>query len=396
MRFLVCAPSSHGFVYAAISVSKELLHTDHQVEMVTGGGFQEYVERTEIQYLSPPNIRDPAFKIKHWAMPSMVARQARIVSEIIDASRPDAVLTSQLALGPLIAADLWNLPVAVLGMATYLWPASEKRLSRFSKKLRDAKRSRFRDSLKAYNIARDQLGLSKQKDGYQNHPLLGDLYLLRSVPSLEESVSELPDKVRFVGPCLWEPKQEKADREIERLLDRARRESLKVIYVQIGRTFGEVSPWETLVDLLSDKPVVVLADVGRMDYEGAHDAPENFLVRSHLPLKRTMPHADAVIASGHTTTVLGALSYGTPLLLIPYGSGTEDIAECCSRAGTALRVDLKEATEKRLNNSILRLLSDKDLQKRASHVQQNMTGIETRVAELLEEVVDEKQVADWG
>lgn len=50
---------------------------------------------------------------------------------------------------------------------------------------------------------------------------------------------------------------------------------------------------------------------------------------------RALARAAAVVASGHTTAVLGALSAGVPALLFPNGSGTVDIAAMCRAAGTA-------------------------------------------------------------
>ena len=48
--------------------------------------------------------------------------------------------------------------------------------------------------------------------------------------------------------------------------------------------------------------------------------------------------SSAMVAGGTSAPTLAALCHGVPSLLVPAGSGTEDLTELCVRAGAALRL----------------------------------------------------------
>src|SRR5262245_7264368 len=79
----------------------------------------------------------------------------------------------------------------------------------------------------------------------------------------------------------------------------------------------------------------VFADLHTMDKD-VGNIPNNFYVKNHISYGKILPYSKAIIATGHTTTVLGGIMYGIPLLLLANGSATDDISEKCEKAGIAL------------------------------------------------------------
>jgi UDP:flavonoid glycosyltransferase YjiC (YdhE family) len=115
---------------------------------------------------------------------------------------------------------------------------------------------------------------------------------------------------------------------------------------------------------------------------------ENFFVRAHVPQNFVLEFAQAVISCGHTTSVLGALTHGLPSLLIPNGSGTEDIAECCEKAGVCVYLPLSQVSPDTLLTTIQRLLQDSELRQNAKKIQQafrKVNGLEY-AGDLLEQL----------
>ena len=100
------------------------------------------------------------------------------------------------------------------------------------------------------------------------------------------------------------------------------------------------------------------------------EIPENFFVRKHIPQGLILPKAKAVICSGHSTAVLGAITHKLPSLIIPCGSGTEDIAERCQCAGVSICISPFQMTVETIGKAVDQLLDCPNLQKNSQLLQQ--------------------------
>lgn len=333
MRYLFCPLASHGFVYPAIGVAEALRRRGAEVAFATGPAFADTIERAGFERIQRGAKDGDSFEVGTWAHPLSAAMQVKHVEYALKRFAPDVLVASQLANGPLMVGEREGLPVAVIGLAAYLWPLWPRGAAPRSEadKLLEW---RHGDMMGHYNRARALFGMPHVEAHHLDSPLRGELFMVQSVPALETRAAEFPERVRCVGSCLWEPPRA-ADAELARWLEESRGRA--VVYVQHGRSFEKPSFWPRLVAALEDQPVRVVADIGRMDKE-AGAIPPGWFVRGHVPQGQVLPSASAVVSTGHTSAVLGALSHGLPSLLIPSGSGTEDIAGRCVDAGAALAV----------------------------------------------------------
>ena len=225
---------------------------------------------------------------------------------------------------------------------------------------------------------------------YRDTPLLGDLFLLQSVPELAGDVNAFPRQVHMIGACLWESSQ--GDAELVHWLEQVHAAQQPVLYVQPGRSFQDPGFWPHVLTALRDRPVYVVAAVGRMDSD-IGTIPHNFFVRDHVPQGVVLPRAQAVICNSHTTTFLGALTHGLPGILIPNLLGTEDFAECCQQAGAALCLTPSEVTAATLQHAVETILHCPRLHHHAQRLQQafaQVQGLE-RAADLLEHLAVTRQ-----
>ena len=125
---------------------------------------------------------------------------------------------------------------------------------------------------------------------------------------------------------------------------------------------------------VADQPLFLIASVGRFGIwqKGeAPDLPTNFLTRAHVPQGFILSHAQAVISSATTTAVLGALTHGVPLLLVPGKGGGEqlDLVDHCVREQVGICVERADVNADSLAHTIQQLLTDCTIQRNAKRMQ---------------------------
>lgn len=396
MKFLFCCLASHGFVYPAIGIALALRQRGHEVAFVTSPAFQETLAQVGIERI-PCGVKDGlSFQVDTFIHPLFVMRQIGHIEYALKRFAADVLVGNELALGPLIAGKRFSLPVAVVGLAAYLLPTSESTLELAQVNITKSLVWPYDEMMQIYNNAYElfQLPPSQVRDipaciagassDFVNHkelPLLGDLFMLQSVPELEGNVDALPPRVHLVGACLWELPQ--TDIELVTWLQESVTSSEPIIYVQHGKFYN--SFWSCLIQSLKEQPLRVAAAVGRMNGEVGMIS-SNFFVRHHIPQGLVLRYARAVISNGHTTPVLGALTYGLPSLLFPVKNGTDEIAERCQYAGAAICLPPGAVSVETLGRAVQELLSSSKLRQNAQSLQSafmKMNGSE-RAADLLE------------
>lgn len=383
MKYLFCPLASHGFVYPAIGIARALRSRGHEVAFATAPAFGATIGQSGFERI-PRGAKDgDSFEVGIWAHPLSAAMQVKHVEYALGRFVPDVLVASQLANGPLIVGERTGLPVAVVGLAAYLWPLWQEggvAQTEIEKRLE----WRYGDMMGHFNRARALFGLRPSEAGHLDTPLHGDLFMVQSVPALERDAGAFPTRVRCVGSCLWEPPVE-ADPDLAAWLEESVASGESVVYVQPGRSFERPGFWSQLIETLKNRPVRVVASIDRMDKQ-AGAIPSGWFVRGHVPQGQVLRYAHAVISSGHTASVIGALTHGLPSLLLPSGSGSEDIAERCVGAGAAIAVYDGQTSVPSLGAMCDELLQSESLRENAQRLQKafmEYDGCET-AAELLE------------
>jgi UDP:flavonoid glycosyltransferase YjiC (YdhE family) len=107
------------------------------------------------------------------------------------------------------------------------------------------------------------------------------------------------------------------------------------VYVTLGTIFNATpSLFETLLDGLREEPFNVIVTVGPdRDPEELGLQPDNVRVERYIPQSLLFPYCDAVVCHGGSGTVLAALSWGLPLLVVPQGANQFWNAERCAELG---------------------------------------------------------------
>lgn len=322
MRALFCPLSDPGYLYPATAVALETHRRGHSVAIVSSGPAARAAEEAGLTVLPP----DGSYAVSGWFRSAY--GQYEHIRRTVRRTRPDVLVASVLSPGALVAAEVLELPVVVLGLACHLWP------HRGDGGETDPQDRAWRldSTLDVHRALRAELGL-RQVGAARQDALLGTSFLLRGHPSLEPPGAELPARVRHVGPCWWEPPAD--EEELHSVRSRLDRVGKPVVYVHLGRVFGGESLWPWIQRAFTGGEFQAVVELGRSAAPpGLPDAADVTAVR--LPWMSPLLERSALaVSSGTSAPVLGSLLHRRPLLLSPNGGEQAVLAAACRRAGVA-------------------------------------------------------------
>jgi UDP:flavonoid glycosyltransferase YjiC (YdhE family) len=344
MNVLFASLATPGFVFPMIAIADRMRERGHDVAFVTDRSFERVLSEAG-HYRIPRSVPDgPSFQMDRWADPIRVAIQLRHIEHALTSFRPDAIFSSSLTFGPLIARELHGVPVAVLGSIVLLWRGSTPEPVTYGEKRCTWRYAEYRNHLE---MCRRALGLTPSNEPYERSLIFGDRTLLQGVPELSNIRGPFPPAVELVGDCTAPMRDSALADDEAAWLAAQRRRGRMLLYVQLGRVFDHNSYWPPLLAWLRDRDVAAVVCAER--YDGAiGEAEDNVLVRPRIAQDAVLPLVDAVACSGHPTAVLGAIRHGLPMMIAYTGSGTEDTAEACERYGVAVAVKSDTATAREI------------------------------------------------
>jgi MGT family glycosyltransferase len=362
MRLLFASFGSPGFLFPTLGIASELMRRGHHVAFASGAESTGFLSGAGIERIPRPKTDGRSFAVATWGVPESILIDLRHLEHALQEFRPDAIVTHQLCISALIAREKHRLPLAVVGQSVYLWPPA-----RFPA-YRDCDFSpewQIDETQRVLNRARSACGLPALTDRNEAlATLVAELFMVRTVAELEPDLEHLPAPVHAIGACEWEPPDDGAWEDEE---PDTRGDSPPLVYVHEGRTFNQQSFWPCLVEALGGTSIRVAASTGRMDLR-LGELPSNFVTREHLPQGKILRHARAVLASGHSSVVLGALARGIPSVLIPGGGETPATATRVAAAGCAIRLHRESLTAKSLRAAIDECLSNESLRENAARL----------------------------
>jgi UDP:flavonoid glycosyltransferase YjiC (YdhE family) len=288
--------------------------------------------------------------------------------------RPDVIVRDATEMGGCIAAEYLGLPHASVEVGVFIPAAGEHPLAKAIN--RSANRVRARYGLPqdpSLEMLYRYLHLSFVPPSYQDPavPLPPTAHTLRTTPFDRSGDETLPG---WVAGLPAQP----------------------TVYATLGLAIFNRTPgiFPAILKGLAGEPINVILTVGRGNDPAAYGAPpSNVHIEPYIPQTLLLPHCAAVIAHGGWNTVLAALSYGLPLLVIPIGADQPQNAQRVQMLGVGLVLDLSNLTPEAVREATWELL-------RTPHYRQNARRIQAEIAalpgpeyavELLEQLASEKQ-----
>jgi UDP:flavonoid glycosyltransferase YjiC (YdhE family) len=191
------------------------------------------------------------------------------------------------------------------------------------------------------------------------------LYLDPCPPTLQAPVAaELQDRI-LIRP---DPAESRGDSPMPSVFEDLPYRS--TVYVTLGTIFNrDHDTFATVVRGLAARPVNLIVTVGHdVDPAGFGPQPANVRVFPYLPQARVLPGCDAVVCHGGASTVLGALTFGLPLLVLPRGADNFYNSDQVVAAGAGRRLLDADITAERVADQVARLLADDGCRRAAARI----------------------------
>jgi MGT family glycosyltransferase len=302
-------------------------------------------------------------RLQERVMTGPAGAYARDALAALDAFPADVVVTQELLLGAmvaaqargtklaLLAANIWSLPNLTgappfgAGMA----PAADDQERAMHAMVAQMARGLFQTGLPTLNAARAEHGLPALDDLFAQFDA-ADAILLATSPAFDFAPDPLPAPFAHVGPYLADP----AWVEPAPLPNG----DAPLVLVSFSSLYqAQEACLRNVIATLSALPVRALVTTGpTLD-------PAQFEAPPHVKVVRSAPHGEAlndaaafVTHAGHGST-LRPLMAGVPLLCLPMGRDQNDNAMRAAHRGAAITL-APDASPEKIGEALGRLLAD--------------------------------------
>lgn len=205
-------------------------------------------------------------------------------------------------------------------------------------------------------------------------------------PGLRRSDAFVPPTLQSIQPAPVE--QNEAQQPPAWLQARAGR---PLIYTSLGTIFNNRTDiFERILMGLRDEPIELIITVGRDgDPTRFGPQPPNVHIERFIPQNLLYPHCAAAVIHGGSGTMMGALQYGVPLVVIPLGADQPGNAQAAHAAGVACVLDPAQMTAEDVREAVSKILTQSAYRDGACRIQAEIAELPpfTHGLHLLEQLV---------
>jgi UDP:flavonoid glycosyltransferase YjiC (YdhE family) len=284
------------------------------------------------------------------------AMRARDLRAVVEADRPDVIVSDEVDFGATVAAERAALPhVRVIVLAAGGFARRE---------------------LLAPPLAR-----LRADHGLPPDPRLTlldrDLVVAPFPPSLRDPAHPLPPTARHIRPAVLHARPAATPAVT---LPVHGDDERPLVYVTLGTVFVAESGdlLARVLDGLGALPVLVLATVGRhLDPATLGAVPHNVVVASFVPQASVLNRARVVVSHGGSGSVIGAAAHGVPSVVLPMGADQPHNARRVEALGVGLALDPWTVTGGQVAEAVAGLLDDDRCAERADRLRRQSARLPT-------------------
>jgi MGT family glycosyltransferase len=298
-----------------------------------------------------------------WCGPSLL--YAQDVLEELRREPADLVVASEMVFGVmaacerigqrfvLLAANISLAPLpGVPPLGPGLAPARNDEERALHAQIAEAAQGMFDSGLPALNATRAALGLEPLKhllDQFQ----AAELELLATSRAFDFPCSDLPDRVRYIGPQIGDPHWAR-----KWVSPWPASDKRPLVAVSFSTTFqNHAGVLQKVIDALEPLPARVLVTLGGSIKASDLKAPENCVLVDSAPHSQVMREAAVLITHGGHGTVMRGLLGRLPTLVIPHGRDQNDNAVRITERGAGLSL-MPDASVEAIRAACERLLNE--------------------------------------
>ncbi|MCL6527252.1 MAG: glycosyltransferase [Thermaceae bacterium] len=167
------------------------------------------------------------------------------------------------------------------------------------------------------------------------------------------------------------------------------------VYATLGTVYNKTAGvFEAILEGLRDEPLNLILTVGRDRDPGRFGPqPANVHIEHYIPQTLLLPSCDIVISHGGYNTVMAAISYGLPQILLPISADQPTHASICQRLGIAVVLDPAQMQAADIRQAVRAVLAGASYRTNTHRLQQEMQALPTvdYAVDLLERLARDRQ-----
>ena len=386
-KILVFNVPAHGHVNPTLPVVRELVSRGEQVAYYLTDEFEPQIRHTGAEFRRientqrgsgpPPGVTamgqaDPAMVRQMMAafFPRMMADGLRLVPGLVDRVRAEdadcVVYDSFCPWGRALATHL-GLP-AVAFVPSYAmtknFPLVRRLSSLFEEQTSPEAEEAMSDFRDVSRQLHDRYGLTPLRitDPFIAAEALNVVTLPRA---FQPDADTLDERYVFVGPSI-SPRSDASGFPPVQLTGKP------TLYVSLGTVFN-ANPefFDACFDAFADSEWRVVLSAGtRMDPSTLVRIPDNFLVRPHVPQLEVLEHTDVFVTHGGMNSVMEAIYYGVPMVVVPQQPEQAMIAARVAELGLGVALESGKITADALRDAVTTISGDPGYRSCLAHMQQ--------------------------
>ncbi len=163
-----------------------------------------------------------------------------------------------------------------------------------------------------------------------------------------------------------------------------------LVYFTLGTVFPMESGdlFQRVIAGLRELPIRLLVTVGR-DFDPSELGPQqpNVRIERYVPQARILPHCRLVVCHGGSGSLMGALTHGLPMVLIPMGADQPLNAARCEAIGVGRMLDAVTLTPETARETVAAVLEDASYRQAAERMRDEIAVLPSpeRAVEVLEQ-----------
>lgn len=328
-------------IYPSLGLIAELVRRGHRVSYAVGEQLAPVVEPAGVEVVSYPSILpqgednwpgDPA-EAMHVFLDEALA-SFRILTDFYDGDRPDLFLYDIGGLAAPVLGRRYGVTAVQLSPAMVAWDGYEDDLAEVLGPLRASESGRKYHA--AYSAWLRDNGIRADAWDWISHPE----HVLSLIPrAMQPNADRVPDRVRFVGPCLDPARLDEGG--WNRPVSGAR-----VLYVSFGTGFNERPDfYRTCIAAFTGSEWHVVMSVGeRVDVADVGEVPSNIEIHSRVPQLAVLSAASAFVTHAGMGGCTEALWFEVPTVAIPQAVDQFGNADLIEELGVGVQLKFEDVT----------------------------------------------------
>jgi len=393
MRVLLGAFGDPGHAFPMLALGRALTARGHGVTLQTWTRWREHVEAEGLAFAPAPEYQVFPSGPEPLDFYEAIVHATQDTLPLVRDLAPDVLVADILTLAPALAGELAGVPRATL--IPHVYPHGEPHFPIYSLGARlprsDVGRAMWRRAQgpvrKGLELGRAELNRTRQRLGLEplahvHGGISRQLALVATFPQLEYP-RDWPERVRVVGPLMWEPPYHD--------VELPPGDAPLVLVAPSTAQDPEHRLLRAALRGLGGMAVRVLATWNRRLPPRPLPVPGNARLVEWVSYSRTMPRCDLVVCHGGHGTLVRALASGCPVVACPAIGDMNENAARLDWAGAGVRVPRRFLSPRVLRLAVERALGEPAIARRARELgewaQTHDAG--TRAAMLVERLAGE-------